>query len=436
MDMEDYEKQEELKRANQLFSESNNLQKRQLDQQEQLSYQQKKHHDEIIREQRWNAEQKRIEKFEKEMDDKIYGLKVEIAKSKDWEVKSGLQVLLDEELTKKDAYYRQKSIKEEADTQEEQKRVAEYKKEIKKAKLVSLIKKIIFTIIIGIVALIALLWYFSGSNQDNTKNTFGESNITKKKNSDAEKQSTVKSSSQSSTSKTKKSDDKVSNAVTTKTNFQVEVTKNQIDVRNSPDINSQIISTCQLGVYTIVETLEADGYNWGKLESNEGWINLASTSRISESEVKDAVSTTTEWEKSYSYYYVPSNTSTLMMAGFKLEAFGYVTLYRSGAEIMASNSGNPVKGSYTIEKYSSSEQVTSYVINQKTIVNGDAPETKLVSPNIILKIHVPVSELKKADSNMSQDEDKVYYGYISNLGQHILTDGNSPMPQVFFNRGE
>lgn len=141
MDMEDYEKQEELKRANQLFSESNNLQKRQLDQQEQLSYQQKKHHDEIIREQRWNAEQKRIEKFEKEMDDKIYGLKVETAKSKDWEVKSGLQVLLDEELTKKDAYYRQKSIKEEADTQEEQKRVAEYQKEIKKAKLVSLIKK-------------------------------------------------------------------------------------------------------------------------------------------------------------------------------------------------------------------------------------------------------------------------------------------------------
>lgn len=28
MDMEDYEKQEELKRANQLFSESNNLQKK------------------------------------------------------------------------------------------------------------------------------------------------------------------------------------------------------------------------------------------------------------------------------------------------------------------------------------------------------------------------------------------------------------------------
>lgn len=131
-----------------------------------------------------------------------------------------------------------------------------------------------------------------------------------------------------------------------------------------------------------------------------------------------------------------SNTSTLMMAGFKLEAFGYVTLYRAGAELMAYNSGNPVKGSYTIEKYDSSDQVTSFVIDQKTIVNGDAPETKLVSPNIVLKIHVPVSEFKKADSNASRDEDRTYYGYISNLGHHILTDGISPMPQVFFNRGE
>lgn len=103
---------------------------------------------------------------------------------------------------------------------------------------------------------------------------------------------------------------------------------------------------------------------------------------------------------------------------------------------MAYNSGNPVKGSYTIEKYDSSDQVTSFVIDQKTIVNGDAPETKLVSPNIVLKIHVPVSEFKKADSNASRDEDRTYYGYISNLGHHILTDGISPMPQVFFNRGE
>lgn len=76
MNMEDYERQEELRRANQLFSESNNLQKRQLDQQEKLSYQQQRQHDELIREQRRLAEQKRIEMFEKEMEDKIYGLKV------------------------------------------------------------------------------------------------------------------------------------------------------------------------------------------------------------------------------------------------------------------------------------------------------------------------------------------------------------------------
>lgn len=435
MNMEDYERQEELRRANQLFSESNNLQKRQLDQQEKLSYQQQRQHDELIREQRRLAEQKRIEMFEKEMEDKIYGLKVEIAKSKDQEVKSELQVLLDEELVKKDKYYRDKRIKEEAARQESQKRA-------KKAKLVSLVKKTIFTIIIGLAALIALLWYFSLGKQDNTKNTFGKSNLTVRKNTNAEKKSSEESSSGSSTSstssapKTKDNDKKVSNAVTTKTNFQVEVVDNPIDIRSLPDINSEVVSACPPGVYTIIETVEVDNYKWGKMESNKGWINLALTSNNIDREVKDVISTTTEWEKPYSYYYVPSNTSTLMMAGFKLQAFGYVTLYRSGAEIMASNSGNPVKGSYTIEEYSTSEQVTSYVIQQKIIVNGDVPETKLVSPNIILKIHVPVSELKKADGNASKDEDITYYGYISNLGQHILTDGHSPIPEVFFSRSE
>lgn len=163
---------------------------------------------------------------------------------------------------------------------------------------------------------------------------------------------------------------------------------------------------------------------------------MASTKNVSHREVIDVVSDITEWEKLYNYYYVASNTSTLMMASFKLEAFGYVTLYRAGAELLAYNSGNLVKVSYTIEKYNAKDQVTSFVINQNTIVNGDAPDTKLVSSNIILKIHVPVSELKKADSNASEDEDRIYYGYINNLGQRVLTDGSSPMPQVFFNRGE
>lgn len=54
---------------------------------------------------------------------------------------------------------------------------------------------------------------------------------------------------------------------------------------------------------------------------------------------------------------------------------------------MAYNSGNPVKGSYTIEKYVAPEQVASFVIHQKIIVNIDSPETKLFSPNIILKIY-------------------------------------------------
>ncbi len=38
MNLVDYERQEELSRANQLFSESNNLQKRQLDQLQNVGY--------------------------------------------------------------------------------------------------------------------------------------------------------------------------------------------------------------------------------------------------------------------------------------------------------------------------------------------------------------------------------------------------------------
>lgn len=47
----------------------------------------------------------------------------------------------------------------------------------------------------------------------------------------------------------------------------MEVAGNPIDVRNLPGMNSEIISTCLLGVYTIVETVKADGYYWGKLKS-------------------------------------------------------------------------------------------------------------------------------------------------------------------------
>ena len=35
------------------------------------------------------------------------------------------------------------------------------------------------------------------------------------------------------------------------------------------------------GVYTITETVSADGYTWGKLQSGQGWIALEFTTRVS-----------------------------------------------------------------------------------------------------------------------------------------------------------
>lgn len=73
-----------------------------------------------------------------------------------------------------------------------------------------------------LVALIALLWYFSGSKQDTTKSTFGKSNLTVNKSSDSKKESEVDSSNESSTSSStkteKKKDNQVVKVTLTKTN--------------------------------------------------------------------------------------------------------------------------------------------------------------------------------------------------------------------------
>lgn len=40
------------------------------------------------------------------------------------------------------------------------------------------------------------------------------------------------------------------------------------------------------------------------------------------------------------------------------------------------------------------------------------------------------------ENAMNKDDNITYYGYISNLGQHKLTDGHSPIPEMFFSRSE
>lgn len=446
MVMEDYEKQEELGRANRLASESNELHRRLLEQQERQGFELRQQHEEKLRNMQRLEEEKQVAQFEKDMDDRIYKLKVDIAKTKDEDTKAELQVLLNEEEAKRDSYYYEKEAREAAARLANEKRQEEIRKEARKDKILSLIKKIILVALLAILGFIAFAWYFSSSNNDrNTSSFAGATKSTKAQSSTSQgasetnssKSSSTISKAQSSTSQTstKTSSSQFSSMTASSTNFQVKVSVKDLNIRESPSSKAKIVAVCPVGVYTIVEIKSVDGLNWGKLKTGKGWIALKYTQKVSEGGTTDSVSSQ-EWEMTYNYYYVASNTSTLMMAGFKLEDNGKVTLYRAGGKLMAYNAGTPVVGTYTIENYNTSDQVTSFIINQRSVVNGDSPETKLVSPDIILKIHVPASELQKVDSNMTKDEESIFYGYHSNLNQHILTDGNSSYPTVFFHIGE
>lgn len=70
-------------------------------------------------------------------------------------------------------------------------------------------------------------------------------------------------------------------ANTDKDTFLVKVNCEVLRVRKEPSINSRIVTRVKKGeVYTILETIEKDGYTWGKLKSGAGWIALNYTNRI------------------------------------------------------------------------------------------------------------------------------------------------------------
>ncbi|MGT2803178.1 hypothetical protein [Streptococcus henryi] len=435
--MEDWEKRnfldrqnQEISRQNDLLEEKNRLAKEQNEALRQSNLDAKWREEQYRREQREIEDIKRIERFEKDMDDRIYKLKLDIAKTKDETIRYALQGILDEEIQKRNKYY-----------QEREAHQLEKRRQVRRYKTISLIKNIIFTVL-GLTILFAILTvYLSSSNNDSARESFGTklamSGTVKK---DIDEDSNLSTSVSSKTNKEvrhsiKQENEKSSSLVSER--LQVDVTADDISIRESASLSAKVVGVCPKGVYTIVETTSGDGYTWGRLKSGKGWIALDSTEKMNSESITEGSDTSAEWERPYHNYYVASSSSTLMMAGFKLESNGKVTLYRSGAEILLANSGNPVEGRYTIESYNSTEQVTSFEITQRTIVNGDIPNTKKILPNVIIRIYVSAEELQKAGESVSEEHNLIYYGYYSYLGQHILTDGNSSAtPQVFFQVGE
>ena len=62
--------------------------------------------------------------------------------------------------------------------------------------------------------------------------------------------------------------------------YQVRVAVSDLRIRKEASIKGEEVGIIPQGVYTITETVTADGYTWGKLQSGQGWIALEFTTRV------------------------------------------------------------------------------------------------------------------------------------------------------------
>ena len=56
--------------------------------------------------------------------------------------------------------------------------------------------------------------------------------------------------------------------------FMVRVTMPNLNIRTGPGVSNSIVGICPSGAFTIVQTAQVDGQEWGKLKSGIGWICL------------------------------------------------------------------------------------------------------------------------------------------------------------------
>lgn len=62
--------------------------------------------------------------------------------------------------------------------------------------------------------------------------------------------------------------------------FRVRVSVTDLNIRKEPSLKTKTKGKVKPGVYTIIETKTADGYEWGKLKSGVGWIALKYAKRL------------------------------------------------------------------------------------------------------------------------------------------------------------
>ena len=70
------------------------------------------------------------------------------------------------------------------------------------------------------------------------------------------------------------------NAIYPQGSYIVRVTVKDLRIRKAPSTGGVFVRYIEPGKYTIVETVTAGGYTWGKLKSGIGWIALDYTERV------------------------------------------------------------------------------------------------------------------------------------------------------------
>jgi len=78
----------------------------------------------------------------------------------------------------------------------------------------------------------------------------------------------------------KKAKNQANNSEQQTSSFQVRVAVPDLRIRKEASIKGEEVGMIPQGIYTITETVTADVYTWGKLQSGQGWIALEFTTRV------------------------------------------------------------------------------------------------------------------------------------------------------------
>ncbi|MFS1663788.1 hypothetical protein [Streptococcus sp. zg-JUN1979] len=283
--MEDWEKKAYLDKAQKEQEKQTKLYQQSLDNQR---YQQ----DQLRRDNERYQEEQRLERYEKEMRDKIDKLKLELAKAQDPVEQLNIQELLEEAKQEQAQYFEEKAERErlarEAEKErraamliaqkEEEERLAAEQKEAKVKRIWRIFWGVLLSLLTAV--LLFLVWGFFLSSDDKREEATSQfaSSSTSKSTTKTSSSSSSSSSKSSSTHSSSQSDTAVSSEIQeVPVYYAVRVKIKDLHIRSNPYVRDETSPYITPGVYTIVGTVSADGYTWGRLASGEGWIALEYT---------------------------------------------------------------------------------------------------------------------------------------------------------------